>query len=578
MTFLRTVVPLLVSSLSIAIFTSSLPVQAQTEDSSMQKTSHEEEVQQSPLSPGLEEAQTGSSRGTSDGSQQSASQIASPSEPSVGSATAQNCCSDTSTPLNVDGCLDNSLLGKVRISYDNPPAEMPALRLTPDATSRIVALTNQVLLKEIELLKLNTNFRMSTTERGRVKPWRVFLYNMAGSAVATAGITTVAAERWRTWQRPATASRNTLKAGPTMLLISHSIMTGGVLFEAMLDLINDRKQHKMGLDAKTTKKRAIELRDAIDQKLTERASVLNDLSEEDREIATAEGLVLQDIRNMALAEYAQFHVRSAKRKAARNFSYINGFSAATTGGYLGSLLGLLAVADRKPNLAGPAGIGFTISGANIASGPLLGRATAYLAGKTTKSRINRELGTFAPAQLQDHFTLLKQRSLRDDPSLNARLVIYEEVDALLKRQAQMNVAEKKKADREFMERCFYNAIIGGTKMGWGIQLANAGFGFHPAARAKAPTLPVKVGGKTVNVPVGKALKTPAQLFAHRVAQGSTTYIPGTSLWMIDTVQARTRGEMDVYTMGSQDALPHQKLNARMSKLDAMENKLKGGSL
>lgn len=576
MTLPRIAAPLLVSTLSLTILMGVMPVHAQIENNSRQNTSLQEVSELSLVNRDPAEASVSiKDVGTSVSQEQSASWIASPLE--QGSTNTQD-LSDTSAPRSDESDKDSLLLGKLRISYDTPPADMPTLRLAPDANSRIVALTNEALLKEIELIKLNTNFRMSTTEKGRAKPWRVFLYNMAGSAVATAGITTIAAERWRTWQRPATASRNTLQAGPTMLLISHSIMTGGVLLEAALDLINDHKQHTKGLDAKATKKRAIELRDAIDQKLTERDSVLASLSEQDRAIATAEGLVLKDIRNMALAEYAQFHVRSAKRKAARNFSYLNGFSAATTGGYLGSLCGLLAVAERNPRLAGPAGIGFTISGANIATGPLLGRATAYLAGKATKSRINRELGTFAPAQLQDHFSLLKQNSLRDDPGLNTRLAIYEEADDIFKRQAQMNAAEKKKADKEFMERCFYNAIIGGTKMGWGIQLANAGYGFHAGPTPKAPTLPVKVAGKPVNVQVGRALKSPGQLFAKRVAQGSTTYIPGTSLWMIDTVQARTRGEMDVYTMGSQDALPHQKLKARMSKLENMETKLKGGPL
>lgn len=576
MTILRQGAPLLVSTLSLSFMIASMPAYAGAEDPSLETTqdvSGLSVVNPDRIRTSADES-PGSDPGASASEQHSTQKTTEQSDQSVNSSNMPD-SSDTSSKGNGSD-KDSSLLGKLRISYDTPPADMPALRQGPE-TSRIVALTNEALLKEIELLKLNTNFRMSSTDKGRAKPWRVFLYNMSASSVATAGITTIAAERWRTWQRPATANRTTLKAGPTMLLISHSIIAGGLLFEAALDLINDHKQRGRGLDAKSTKKRVIELRDAIDQKLAERDSALASLSEQDRAIAVAEGLVLKDIRNMALAEYAQFHVRSSKRKAGRNFAYFNGFSAATTGGYLGSLCGLLAVAERNPRLAGPAGIGFTISGANIATGPILARATANIAGKITKSRINRELGSFAPAQLQDHFSLLKQNSLRDDPGLNTRIAIYEEVDAIFKRQAQMNTAEKKRADKEFIERCMFNAAIGGTKMAWGIQLANAGFSFHPGPAPKAPTVPVTVGGKKVNVPVGKAPKSQGQLFAQRVAQGSTTYIPGTSLWMIDTLQARTRGEMDVYTMGSQDALPHQKLNKRMSQLDGIESKLKGNS-
>ncbi len=576
MTFLRPIAPLLVSTLSFLLLISGLPGHAQAEDDLMRNALPQEASEFSVPKQDTAQASVVASlddKGENSGSSSQQRVTVAPEQ--VTNPTGASNSSDA-TP-QADNSADSSLLGNLHISYDNPAADIPALRLAPDATSRVIALTNEALLMEIELLRLNTNFRMATTDKGRAKPWRVFLYNMAGSAVATAGITTVAAERWRTWQKPAIANRNTLKAGPTMLLISHSIITGGILLEAALDLINDHKQHERRLDAKSTKKRAIELRDAIDKKLADRDLVLANLSEQDRAIATAEGLVLKDIRNLALAEYAQFHVRSARRKASRNISYLNGFSAATTGGYLGSLLGLLAVADRHPRLAGPAGIGFTISGANIVTGPILGRATAYFAGIATKKRIERELGTFAPAQLEDHFTLLKKNSLRDDPSLSTRLAIYEEADAIFKRQAQMNAAEKKRADKEFIERCVSNAIVGGTKIGWGVQLANAGFSFRLGPAPKPPTLPLSVAGKKVNVPVGKALMSPAQIFAKRVAQGSTTYIPGTSVWMIDTIQARTRGEMDVYTMGSQDALPHQKLKKRLTQLEDMESKLKGSS-
>lgn len=460
------------------------------------------------------------------------------------------------------------------ISFDAKPDEV-AHRLTPADMQSLITLTNEILEKEIELLQLNTDFRIATTESGWAKPWRVFSYNLLGSGAATAGITTIAAERWRTWRTPAAANRNTLKAGPTLLLISHSIIAAGVLAEATSDAIADCKQCKRGFDRKTTKKHAIELKDAIDEKLTQRDSLVANLAENDKALALAEGQVLRDLRDRALSEYCQFDVRAAKRKTARNVAYLNGFSAATTGGYLGSLCGLLAVANRNPRLAGPAGIGFTISGANIATGPILGRMTANVAGSLAKRRLNRDIGTFAPPEFKAHFDLLKKSSLQDDPNFNTRIAIYQDVDALLRRQAEMNAAEKKKADKEFIERCLFNAAIGGTKIGWGCQLANAGFGFHAGPAPKAPTLPVKFGGKTVQVPVGKKPLSPSQLFSKRVAQGATTYIPGTSLWILDTVQSRTRGEMDLYTMGAQAALPHQKLNARMNELNMMQKKLKG---
>lgn len=471
---------------------------------------------------------------------------------------------------------------KVRITFEAKPDDMPVLRGVPDQNpSQLDRLSNEILGYEIELLKLNTNFRMKSTDKNRIKPWRTFLYNLGGSAVATAGITTIAAERWRTWRKPTTASRTALKSGPIMLLTSHSIITGGILLEATLDLLNDRKIRKSGFDTKSTKKRALELVRQIDAKLKEREALLsglNTLSPEERALAQEETPVLNDMRNAALSEYLSFHVRAKKRVASRNFAYLNGFSSATTGGYLGSLCGLLAVSCRKPRLAGPAGLGFTISGANIATGPELGRLVGNCAGSLDKRFLKKEFGVVPKSQLAEHLTALRQRSSLSGTALAQRLSIYDSADGVLKRQAVMNANEKKKADREYIERCLFNAAIGGSKMAWGIQLMNAGYGFNTAV-AKAQT-PKKTTAKATPNPISKffpaprAKKTQAQLFGQRVAQGATSYIPGTGLWMLDTLQSRTRGEMDLYTMGQQVSLPHQKLNDRMNKITEMETKLK----
>lgn len=440
-----------------------------------------------------------------------------------------------------------------------------AVGLDPVAGAQLESINKEILEKELQLFKLNTTFRMETTERNRRKPWRIFFYNLAGSSVATAGITTIAAERWRTWRSPAKAKRGVLKAGPILLLTSHSIMTGGILIEAFLDAVNDHKQKKRGFDPKTMQKRATELRDVIDQKLAERTQVVNSLGSADAsELAQVnnEGLVLQDLRNLAMAEYVQFHVRAKKRILSRNVAYLNGFFSATTGGYLGSLMGLLAVTNRNPRYAGPAGLGFTLSGMSLVAGPILGRMAGNAAGALAKSQLKRQLGPVAPAHLAEHITTLKASSAGSEPRLSTRIAIYEETDGLLARQAKMNAAEKKKADKEYRERLIANAMIGGTKMAWGIQLMNAGFNFHQVPKPQArPSF------------IHKA-QTPAQVFAHRVAQGSTSYIPGTSLWILDTLQARARGERDLYTMGQQSALPHQKLKDRLDRLEAMETKLK----
>ncbi|MBI4532956.1 MAG: hypothetical protein HY711_03330 [Candidatus Melainabacteria bacterium] len=453
--------------------------------------------------------------------------------------------------------------------------------LSPQTLEEVTA---EIVQKEIELLRLNTYFRIESTDRGRLKPWRLFLYNLGGSGVSNAGITTVAAERWRTWQRPKTANRNALKAGPMLLMIGHSIVVGGILIEATLDVINDHKVKKKGFNAKAAKARALKLKNEIDAKIAERERLLVEgieLSDRDKEVARVEGKVLKDVRDLGLIEHSQFYVRAKRRRAARDVGYINGFAAATTGGYIGSLMGLLAVSNRKPRLAGPAGIGFILSGAHIVMAPVVGKVSANIAGKHASKQIKGELGAIAP-KVAESFDADRQELQRlvqtmvpgeYSSKLLDRLAVYEGADEIFENQAKMNKGEKQKADKEFKERFLWNAAVGGTKMGWGIQLANAGFGYQVRPAMPTVRVPLQFGGATARV----ALPNPKganELFSRRVAQGATTYLPGTGIWILDTLQARARGEMELYNMGSQMALPQQKLKNRLNKLDSLEALLK----
>ncbi|MCW5823709.1 MAG: hypothetical protein KIT34_12965 [Cyanobacteria bacterium TGS_CYA1] len=468
----------------------------------------------------------------------------------------------------------------LRITYnEGAPQDPGEIKLRdPFAPSKIEDVSNDILQKELELLKLSTRARIASTDKNRVKPWRTFLYNLGGSGVATAGIVTIASERWRTWKTPANAHRDVLLAGPILLLTSHSIIAGGILLEAALDIRNDRKLKKQGLDPKSTKRKALEICKEIDQKLTERNNLLasvnsnSTISESEKDVFNAETKVLTDLRNAAINEYSQTYVRAKRRIAARNISYINGFSAATTGGYLGSLCGILAVANRKPRTVGPGGIGFIISGANIVAGPVLGKMAGNFAAKRGQKEMKGELGEIPKVNIAQDISALKKLNVGVNQTLANRVAIYETADDLISKQIQANAAEKKKANKEFWERLLFNTAIGGTKIAWGVQLANAGFSYHPAppaVRSTGPKTPLQALLDTSPKP-----KNPNQVFARRVAKGATTYIPGTSLWIFDTVQARTRGELDVYTMGQQLALPHQKLDQRIQKLSELESRLR----
>ncbi len=478
------------------------------------------------------------------------------------------------------------------------PELLAQARIGGESTQSLEALTTQIAKKEAELLRLNTHFRLECTQISKMKPWRLFLYNLAASGCSEAGITSIAASRWHYWRRPKTMTRTTAVSGPILLLIGHCITLTGVLTETALDAIKDRKTREKGFDIKTTHKKVLEIKNGLDKLLVERDALLassGTLTSSELELAKAEGVVLKDVRDLSLSEYSQFYVRANKFFGNRDANSALTVLAAGTGGFQGSLLGLISAAKREPRLAGPAGIGFLISGATIVATPLASRLLANLRGNAARKNLDSELDnltTKSASQLDTDRSKLEQLLAQTNQSdrsnltnISNRLTGYVKQGALFAAQDRMNVKEKALADKELIERMIYSTLIGGTKMSWGINLAHAGFCYHAKSMLQitkgtkvVTTAKVGAGGKIVLQKATKATSTikvvadpaPAKQFTKRVAIGATTYIPGTSLWIMDTLQNRLRGEMRNRALASQKNLPAAQLKERLDRVDEID--------
>ncbi|MBZ0186486.1 MAG: hypothetical protein K8F91_09585, partial [Candidatus Obscuribacterales bacterium] len=422
-------------------------------------------------------------------------------------------------------------------------------------------LANQLLKKELELLKLNTDFRILTTKQGKWKRWRTFAYNMGASAVSFSGITTISAENWRTWRKPARANRTVLKAGPILLLIGHCIGLSGALIEGTLDKHEEYQNWKKGLSPAAHTEKVLTLKKEIDDLYKERETLLaasTSLNKEQKELALAESKVLKGIRDQGLIEYANFYIRARKRAVARDFEYLNTIGITTTGGFQGSLNGLMSVEKRDRKYAQAAGLGFLESGSLIVLAPWMSKGTQIVTGKIVKKNIKKKLGDMGDTSLEkltDNLDDLKKQEIYTEKSqrpkyIEKRLAAYDAARQVFSDQSQFNAGEKKKGDSAWRERVLFNTIVGGTKMAWGTNLAYGGFRY-----------------------AGKSVKTNPRNFSKFVAIGSTCYVAGTGTWMFDALQSRTRGEMDLFTMGTQQATPIHKLNRRMTSLTQIENDL-----
>lgn len=458
--------------------------------------------------------------------------------------------------------------GTAKIEDLKPPIDLNKQKKTlklrgsvSNEYNEINGLSNKILQKEVELLKLNTAFRINTTKQSKWKRWRTFLYNLGGSTVSFAGITTVAAENWRSHHNAKKGNRQAFIAGPMLLLIGHSIVLTGVVVESSLDKMKEFKDWRAGKSPGKMTEKVLVLQSEIDSLMKQRNKLVaeyNHPSSIQEKFIKTEGRVLKDVRDLALVEYASFYTRARKRAVSRDVSYLNGAAITTTGGFQGSLNGMMAIINKRRMQALPAGLGFLESGALIVAAPWIKKGVAKITGKIVKKNINKKLGDLGETtikKLEGDLRELKNLTVQLPDSqkpkhMTHRIDLFDDGQGVFEQQAQFNAIEKKKGKKAFWERVAYNAAIGGTKMAWGINLAYAGATF--------PT-----GG-------GRSLEQ----FRRIVANGSTTFIVGTSIWMLDTIQSRTRGEIDLYTLGTQQATPIHKLNRRLEQLNKLEAKLK----
>ena len=464
----------------------------------------------------------------------------------------------------------------VMLSLPGMAQEMPtSVNAAPNAQN-IEVLSAQIGKKESELLRLNTHFRIECTRVSKWKRWRIFLYNLGASSCSEAGITSIAATRWHYWRNPKLMPRSTATAGPICLLVGHCITLGGTLIEFGLDEINDHKVRAKGMDIKTTHKKALELKGELDSLLAQReAAVENaaDLAPSERTTARAEGVVMRDVRDLELKEYGQFFVRANKFFAARDANTLAAITSASTGGFQGSLLGILSAHLRRPRLTGAGGLGFLESGATIVATPWLGRFSGNIRGHFAQKRIASEFGDLSGstvAKLEHDQSALQLAAAQTTsggnlPNVSRRLTGYVREIDLFKGQNELNGREKALANKEFVERALTAACIGGTKMSWGINLAHAGFAYHPKTIKKVT---VVKGKKTITSMPDPG---PSKQFTKRVAIGATTYIPGTSLWILDTLQRPIREEFRDRGLMAQSKLPAALLKERLDRVDEIDD-------
>lgn len=418
-----------------------------------------------------------------------------------------------------------------------------------DELASILSLTDQIIDEELALLSHNTNFRIETNDQSKGRSLRQFLYNLTASSVSLASATTISASRWAN-TRP---DQNLLEVSAAGLVAGQAIIQGGIVTEKALDMIQERRARRRGYSLKEATATTEELKTNIDALLRRRDDLVAALdpavySSAIKKALSAETLVLFEMRNLSLAEFARFYADQRKRKSARDNSYLNGLLATSAGGYGGSLMGLLATSRGQPSLTVPAGIGFITSSALVMASPVVNRFVGNRAHKKGALEIRARLGEISQSSLLALDANLNDLALKNKqsviPGYTERMAIYSAECDVLRRQLEREKQVESKGDSQFKKRMVANALISGPKLAWGVMLITAGDGFE---------------------------NRPAR-FNERVAEAATVYTVSQSAWLLDTVTSGSTPGSLKFTIGGQVPFEVKDLEYRLEKLAELKSR------
>lgn len=412
--------------------------------------------------------------------------------------------------------------------------------------------TDQILDRQLEILKLNTRFRIANAYQSKFRTIRQFAYNFLSAGFALAGSTVLATERWATKSPDPTV----LEYGSAMLVTGQGIIQGGILTEALLDKIKDRSIKKKKLDPGSVLASIKGLQDEIDELLAGRQKELAPLRGDPQtaRLIEHETRVLELMRDLCIEEFARFYAERHGNVVSRNVSYLNGLVATGAGGYGGSLMGLLTASTGNKTLAVPSGIGFVVSSSTVMASPFINRYFTKRARAASLSEMLAEIsgsgsnsGSSSFEKMQAALDLLSREMAaipesKYPPGLRKRHVVYKAELELLSHQLEREAEVVSKADRQFAHRVLMNTAIAAPKLAWGTMLIFS----------------------------GSALPDRSYSFNKTVASAATVYTVSNSLSVVDAVSSIKRPRSQKFIIGGQVPLALGKLDQRLLELDTLD--------
>jgi len=441
-----------------------------------------------------------------------------------------------------------------------PSSSEADAELSGNLTAGIEKITKKILLDEIELEEYNLIFRTQAARQGRWKGWRYFGSQETNLALSGAGSIVSVHERGEHIHDNhfARNSGDVLGNGNAMLGVIGQIVGGtGSGVELGINQFHAMQARANGFDPRQSRDVALHLLSSIDTKLAARARLVERqpaVDAETAELQRLEGAVLEDFRDLSIAEFERFHSSARKTLAQQNSFYLLDIlknSIGTTGSFY---LAYGSISHARA-LNFPGGLLATISGAFIVANPVLSRLVAKAVSKSDKRELARE--GMPPVyendeHLEKDYTRLlsftenhQLRQRHEFNSLMARLEAYDASHKYCLDTIERNLKDQIRGNRTAYQNMGAGFLVGSTKIASNVIITVAG--------AKYPR---------------RGAQTNALLFT-----GAVVYLPGATYGLLDNIRIQVGSEIRRHRLSKQHQLSGQIVSARLQQLKQIKEKI-----
>ncbi len=448
----------------------------------------------------------------------------------------------------------------------NPPSSAPTLIAQGSDPSPYVNQlennTKAILLKIIELERYTLKYRSTVAKQGRWKGWRYLLTQETNNSVSMAGFIVGAYERCRVWHYKDQTSvkkhlnRNVLEAGNVCGFVAQIIGASGSAVEFGINGWHEVETHRKGFSPAAARAKVKGICSDIQNLLAEREKIEMTMNAncgptKYAAVSHAEEPVLEDMRDISLGEFKQFHSSARRLYAFQQTLYLTDVARNVLGAF-GNRFGwdALRTGDRHNNTR--AGVFFVLSGGLTILNPISSRAVGKVVGEYHKHYIKTCTAGSKGADVEKlNADIANLTKIATSPELQnmdlpvLRTALYSEHEDGCRKQVALASRELRAGVLTASENLISGTLIGGAKTAGGIMFLICGSRFPH-------------NGRITNYYLGT---------------GNIIGLSWTPYAILETLRIQVKREFDLHRLRKKGETPGQIIKARLAKLDALEDHL-----